>query len=73
MTSYNSLWVEKYRPKTLKEIVLTDDNRVFFSSLNEETPHIMLWGKPGTGKTTLAKIVVNDILKCQYLYINASD
>jgi len=73
MTSYNSLWVEKYRPKTLKEIVLDEDNYAFFSSLSDETPHIMLWGTPGIGKTTLAKIIVNDILKCQYLYINASD
>lgn len=73
MTSYDSLWVEKYRPKSLKDIVLTDDNYTFFSSLNDEMPHIMLWGTPGTGKTTLAKIIVNHILKCQYLYINASD
>lgn len=73
MNSYDFLWVEKYRPKTLQDIVLNDETRTFFSSLNDETPHIMLWGSPGTGKTTLAKIVVNDILKCQYLYINASD
>lgn len=73
MNSYDFLWVEKYRPKTLEDIVLNDETRTFFSSLNDETPHIMLWGSPGTGKTTLAKIVVNDILKCQYLYINASD
>lgn len=73
MNSYDFLWVEKYRPKTLQDIVLNDETRTFFSSLSDETPHIMLWGSPGTGKTTLAKLVVNDILKCQYLYINASD
>lgn len=73
MSKYDSLWIEKYRPKTLNDIILNDENRLFFSSINTDTPHIMLWGGPGTGKTTLAKIIVNDILKCQYLYINASD
>jgi replication factor C small subunit len=73
MSKYNSLWVEKYRPSTLDDILLTDEVKTFFKSLVDEIPHVFLWGKPGTGKTTLAKIVVNDILKCQYLYINASD
>lgn len=70
---YNQLWVQKYAPKTLDDIVLSDDNRDFFSKINEDTPHLLLYGNPGTGKTTLAKIIVNNILKCQYLYINASD
>lgn len=73
MSKYDSLWVEKYRPNKLSEIILNSENEAFFSSINDETPHILLWGGPGTGKTTLAKILVNDILKCQYLYINASD
>lgn len=73
MNDYSSLWVEKYRPKHLKDILLTEENRKFFSSITDETPHIFLWGNAGTGKTTLAKIIVNSILECQYLYINASD
>lgn len=73
MTKYNSLWVEKYRPKNINDIILNEDNRKFFQTITEETPHIFLWGRAGAGKTTLAKIIVNDILKCQYLYINASD
>lgn len=73
MNSYNSLWVEKYRPKLLSDILLTEENRKFFDKISDETPHILLWGSPGTGKTTLAKIIVNSILKCQYLYVNASD
>jgi DNA polymerase III delta prime subunit len=73
MNLYQNLWVQKYRPQTLKDLVLSEDNREFFSNINEDTPHLFLYGNAGTGKTTLAKIIVNDILKCQYLYINASD
>lgn len=73
MNKYNDLWVERYRPKTLEDLVLGEENLKYFSNLDEKTPHIFLWGSPGTGKTTLAKIIVNDKLKCQYLYVNASD
>jgi replication factor C small subunit len=70
---YDKLWVEAYRPKTLKDLILSDDNREFFSSITDDIPNLLFYGSPGTGKSTLAKIIVNDILKCQYLYINASD
>jgi DNA polymerase III delta prime subunit len=73
MSLYDQLWVEKYRPKKLDDLVLTEENRKFFSGIDENTPHLLLHGHAGTGKTTLAKIIVSDILKCQYLYINASD
>lgn len=73
MSLYDQLWVQKYAPKSLSEIVLSEDNKDFFSKINEDTPHLLLYGNAGTGKTTLAKIIVKDILKCQYLYINASD
>ena len=73
MSLYKNLWVQKYAPKRLEDLVLSEDNRDFFSKINEDTPHLLLYGNPGTGKTTLAKIIVNDILQCQYLYINASD
>jgi replication factor C small subunit len=72
---FNSLLVEKYRPKTLDDIVLTEEERQYFESLKtkEEIPHLLFAGSPGTGKTSLSKIIVTDILDCQYLYINASD
>lgn len=70
---YNQLWVEKHRPKTLEDIVLSQEIRSHFENFNEETPHLLLWGPPGGGKSTLAKIIVNSVLKCQYLYINFSD
>jgi replication factor C small subunit len=73
MNLYKNLWVQKYRPQTLKDLVLSEENREFFSKIDEDTPHLFLYGNAGTGKTTLAKIIVHDILKCQYLYINASD
>lgn len=70
---FDNLWVEKYRPKTLDEMVLSDENRNFFKTIKGEIPNLLFVGTPGIGKTTIAKIIVNDILKCQYLYINASD
>ena len=73
MSLYDQLWVQKYAPKTLNELVLSDENRDFFSKMDDDTPHLLLYGDAGTGKTTLAKIIVKDVLKCQYLYINASD
>lgn len=75
MTEFNNLLVERYRPKTLDEIVLSKDDRVFFESLKDkqEIPHLLFAGVQGSGKTSLAKIIVNQILDCQYLYINASD
>jgi replication factor C small subunit len=72
---FNNLLIEKYRPQTLEDIVLSDDERNFFQTLKtkQEIPNLLFAGSPGTGKTSLAKIVVNQILECQYLYINASD
>lgn len=70
---YNDLWVEKYRPKTLDTIILDDELKEYFQRIDTDIPNILFYGSPGTGKSTLAKIIVNDILKCQYLYINASD
>lgn len=70
---FDNLWVEKYRPKTLDEMVLSDDNRKYFTSITDEIPNLLFVGTPGIGKTTIARIIVQDILKCQYLYINASD
>ena len=73
--SNNGLWIEKYRPKTLDEIVLSKDDREFFEKLNEkqDIPHLLFAGTAGVGKSSLAKIIINDCLNCDSLYINASD
>lgn len=73
VSHYDDLWVEKYRPSNLQEILLTDEIQNYFTSIKEDIPNILFYGNAGTGKTTLAKILVKDVLKCQYLYINASD
>jgi DNA polymerase III delta prime subunit len=70
---YNNLWVEKYRPKTLDDILLDSQLKDHFKTITGDIPNLLFYGSPGTGKSTLAKIIINDILKCQYLYINASD
>jgi DNA polymerase III delta prime subunit len=70
---FNNLLVEKYRPEKLSDMVLSESNKKFFDSITDEIPNLLFVGTPGLGKTTLAKILVNDVLQCQYLYINASD
>ena len=67
------IWVEKYRPHKLEDISLSDKNREIVRGYTSEIPNLLFVGTPGTGKTTLARIIVNDILGCDYLYINASD
>jgi len=72
---FQNLFVEKYRPKKLEDVVLTPEEKLYFEALKgrDEIPNLLFAGNPGTGKTTLSKIIATDILDCQYLYINASD
>ena len=68
------LWVEKYRPTTLETYV---GNETIKSKIEDylkqgSIQNLLLHGVAGTGKTTLAKLLVKNI-DCDYLYINASD
>ena len=70
----NTLWVEKYRPSTLDSYIGNEHlrSKVKLYIESGDLPHLLLYGRAGTGKTTLAKLLVNNI-DCDYLYINASD
>jgi DNA polymerase III delta prime subunit len=70
----HTLWIEKYRSQTLEQYIGNDTVKARIAdciALND-IPHFLFAGTAGTGKTTLAKLIVNNI-KCDYLYINASD
>ena len=70
----NYLWVEKYRPSNLGTYIGNEHlkSKVSIYLESGDLPHLLLYGKAGTGKTTLAKLLVKNI-ECDYLYINASD
>ena len=74
MNSKHTLWVEKYRSQNLDTYVGNEGVKAFISKCitNNDIPHLLLYGKPGTGKTTLAKLITKNI-KCDVMYINASD
>jgi len=65
---------EKYRPDTLEGYICKDEYKSKFEEFikNQDIPHLGFFGKPGAGKTTIAKILVKNI-DCDYLYINATD
>ncbi len=70
----NSLWVEKYRPQKLDEYVGNEHLKTKVADYLQsgDVPHLLFYGKAGTGKTTLAKLIVNSI-DCDHIIINASD
>ena len=70
----SSLLVEKYRPQTLSEIILSEDLKDKFKEYIEQkyVPHMLLNGPPGIGKTTIAKILAKAVSE-DYMFVCASD
>ena len=73
----NKLWVEKYRPNIVADYVFVDERqkKQVVGWVSEGTiPHLLLSGDPGTGKTTLAKVLIHELGVEEYdiLEINAS-
>ena len=73
----NELWIEKYRPKTIDGYVFVDDNQrqqVESWIKDQSIPNLLFSGSPGTGKTTLGKMLINELGVDEYdvLYANGS-
>jgi replication factor C small subunit len=70
----HSLWIEKYRSKTLDQYIGNDEikKQIAIGIKDNDIPHFLFAGSAGTGKTTLAKLIVGNI-ECDYVYLNASD
>ena len=70
----HTLLVEKYRSKGLDKYVGNENIKATIAKYlkQNDIQNLIFYGGPGTGKTTLAKLIVNN-LECDYLYINASD
>ena len=68
------LWVEKYRPKKIEDCILSQDIKETFSQFlkQKEIPNLLLSGTQGTGKTTVARALCEE-LGADYIIINGSD
>jgi len=68
------LWVEKYRPRKIEDCILTEDLKKTFSEFvkQKEIPNLLLCGTAGTGKTTVARALCEE-LGVDYIIINGSD
>ena len=68
------LWVEKYRPQTIEDCILPEKTKATFKEFLKkgEVPNLLLCGTAGTGKTTVARALCEE-LGCDYIVINGSD
>ncbi len=68
------LWVEKYRPKTISDTILSPELKTLFQTFvdNKNIPNLLLTGMQGVGKTTVARAMLEEV-GCDYIVINGSD
>jgi DNA polymerase III delta prime subunit len=73
-TKEHTIFVEKYRPKTLDNYICDEQIREKIQEFitNQDIPHLGFFGLQGSGKSTLAKILVNSI-DCDFIYLNATE
>jgi len=73
----DKLWVEKYRPQNIDGVVLEPEQKGFLTTClqNGEVPHLLFIGPAGSGKTTTARIICDEIIKdsMDILELNGSD
>ena len=74
MKHKHTIWNEKYRPDILDNYITSDEIKNIFQAYidKQDIPHLGFFGKAGSGKTTLAKLIAKGI-DCDLLYINATD
>lgn len=74
MKQQHFLWVEKYRPQTIEDCILPEKTKATFKEFLKkgEVPNLLLCGTAGTGKTTVARALCEE-LGCDYIIINGSD
>lgn len=70
----NTLWTEKYRPHVIEDCILPSNTKKFFQKIvdNKDVPMLLLIGSPGTGKTTAARAMCDQI-GADLMFINASE
>ena len=74
MNKQDFIWVEKYRPSNINKIIQNDDiKQLLLSSSLNDLPHLLLYGQPGTGKTTTALAICKHIFSSNKNHINNYD
>lgn len=70
----NLIFTERFRPQTLSEVILSNDNRKCLENCKKGSniPSYIFYSSPGTGKTSAARSIIND-LGCDSLFLNSSE